>query len=66
MIIQNRFHLFITYKKILHYLKKQQSLLSDACKLFNQAKGTQLSLSFAAEWLLDNYYIIENSFRESV
>jgi cyclic beta-1,2-glucan synthetase len=45
------------------YLDEQESLLRQAMVRFRQT-GTKEPLSYAAEWLLDNFYIVQQSLRQ--
>ncbi|NOR82652.1 MAG: hypothetical protein GQ526_04085, partial [Ardenticatenales bacterium] len=42
-------------------LREQESLLRQAYQYFATASEAQRSLSYAAEWLLDNYYIVQQA-----
>ncbi|MCK4832143.1 MAG: hypothetical protein KAS81_05220, partial [Anaerolineales bacterium] len=42
----------------------QESLLRQAYQYFATASEAQRSLSYAAEWLLDNYYIVQQAVRQ--
>jgi len=41
-----------------------ESQLRDAYKVFRAASETQLTLSSAAEWLLDNFYVVQRGLRQ--
>ena len=47
---------------LLHRLQEQEALLREAYQRF--ASEPQLSLSFAGEWLLDNFYIVQQALRQ--
>jgi cyclic beta-1,2-glucan synthetase len=49
---------------LLQYLKDYETLLLEAYEFFQGAAGEHLSLSYAAEWMLDNYYIVQQAIRE--
>jgi cyclic beta-1,2-glucan synthetase len=49
---------------LLQYLKDYETLLLEAYVYFQGASGERLSLSHAAEWMLDNYYIVQQAIRE--
>jgi cyclic beta-1,2-glucan synthetase len=49
---------------ILNYFKDYQSFLMDAYMYFRGASEDRLTLSYAAEWMLDNYYIVQQTLRE--
>lgn len=49
---------------ILHYLKDYEALLLEAYQYFQGATEERLSLSYAAEWMLDNYYLVQQAIRE--
>ena len=49
---------------ILSYLKDYQAFLQEAYMHFRGASEDRLTLSYAAEWMLDNYYIIQQTLRE--
>ena len=40
------------------HLQDQESLLRAAYQYFVQASDVQLAVSYAAEWLLDNFYVV--------
>ena len=48
---------------LLSHLHDLEALLHDAFGYFASATGVQLALSYAAEWLLDNFYLIEEQIR---
>ncbi|HEX6270207.1 MAG TPA: glucoamylase family protein [Anaerolineales bacterium] len=45
-------------------VKKLEALLQSAYRYFDKSSQTQSSESYAAEWVLDNYYIIEQALRQ--
>jgi cyclic beta-1,2-glucan synthetase len=45
-------------------LEKQKSLLRQARTYFRQQAPNQVALSYAAEWLLDNYYLLMRTVRQ--
>ncbi|TEU15606.1 MAG: hypothetical protein E3J21_12770 [Anaerolineales bacterium] len=47
---------------LLDHLQEQEALLREAYHRF--ASEPQLSLSFAGEWLLDNFYIVQQALRQ--
>jgi cyclic beta-1,2-glucan synthetase len=49
---------------LLKYLKDYETLLLEAYRYFQGATQERLSLSYAAEWMLDNYYIVQQAIRE--
>ncbi len=51
-------------KPILAYLPGYQHLLEEANRRFRGAKDTELGMSIAAEWMLDNAYIVLQALRE--
>ena len=46
------------------HLQDQQALLRAAYQYFAQASDVQLAVSYAAEWLLDNFYLVEQALRQ--
>jgi cyclic beta-1,2-glucan synthetase len=42
----------------------QEQRLRAAYQHFRQSSETELTLSYAAEWLLDNYYVVQQALRE--
>jgi cyclic beta-1,2-glucan synthetase len=46
------------------HLQDQESLLRAAYQYFVQASDVQLAVSYAAEWLLDNFYVVEQALRQ--
>src|SRR5262245_4085946 len=44
---------------LLERLAQQERLLRAAYQYYRQSSEEELALSYAAEWLLDNYYIIQ-------
>ncbi|MBN1304180.1 MAG: hypothetical protein JXA13_07065 [Anaerolineales bacterium] len=59
-VTQNRGRSFPIIKR----LQKQMAVLQSARTYFTQVKGTWSSLSYAVEWLLDNFYVIEQAARQ--
>jgi cyclic beta-1,2-glucan synthetase len=51
-------------KPIYAYLPQYQHLLEEANRRFRGAKDTELGMSVAAEWMLDNAYIVLQALRE--
>src|SRR6266542_1335258 len=49
---------------LLERLKQQESILQAVYLHFAQAPKQEVALSYAAEWLLDNHYIIEQALRQ--
>ncbi|MFQ6100929.1 MAG: GH36-type glycosyl hydrolase domain-containing protein [Anaerolineae bacterium] len=49
---------------LLDCLREQETLLRDAYRRFARASEVQLALSYAAEWLLDNFYVVERALRQ--
>ena len=49
---------------ISQYLKDYQAFLLEAYMHFRGASEDRLTLSYAAEWMLDNYYIVQQTLRE--
>ncbi len=49
---------------LLDDLKQYETYLVEAHRIFRDATNEELSLSYAAEWLLDNYYIVREATRE--
>jgi cyclic beta-1,2-glucan synthetase len=49
---------------LLDRLREQEALLRAACRYLAQASEVQLVVSYAAEWLLDNFYIVEQALRQ--
>ncbi len=45
-------------------LREQESLLRQAYQYFATASEAQRTLNYAAEWLLDNYYIVQQAVRQ--
>ncbi|MBL7066162.1 MAG: hypothetical protein ISS49_18450, partial [Anaerolineae bacterium] len=45
-------------------LRGQEALLHDAYRRFAEASEVQLALSYAAEWLLDNFYTVRQALRQ--
>lgn len=49
---------------LLSYLDEQEEFLQDAYRHFAERSETQLPLSYAGEWVLDNYYVIQQTLRQ--
>jgi cyclic beta-1,2-glucan synthetase len=49
---------------LLDHLAWQETLLAEAYRAFRQVNIEEVALSYAAEWLLDNYYIIQQALRQ--
>jgi len=49
---------------LLDHVQEQESLLRDAYRHFAGASQVQLALSYAAEWILDNFYVVERALRQ--
>ncbi|MBN1814449.1 MAG: hypothetical protein JXA14_21595 [Anaerolineae bacterium] len=49
---------------LLDRLQEQEKLLRAAFQYFAQASEVQLAISYAAEWLLDNFYLVEQALRQ--
>ncbi|MCK4314401.1 MAG: hypothetical protein KAX24_01390 [Anaerolineae bacterium] len=49
---------------LLDRLRGQEALLHDAYRRFAEASEVQLALSYAAEWLLDNFYTVRQALRQ--
>lgn len=49
---------------LLEDLDRYEGFLKDAYKTFRDATNQELALSYASEWLLDNYYIVREAIRE--
>jgi cyclic beta-1,2-glucan synthetase len=49
---------------ILNNLNNYQTFLQEAYKYFRGAHENRLTLSYAAEWMLDNYYIVQQTLNE--
>jgi len=44
--------------------REQESLLRDAYQYFAEASEAQRAISYAAEWLLDNFYMVQQALRQ--
>jgi hypothetical protein len=51
------------HEKLLSRLKENEKILLEAYELLNEAGKAKRRISPAAEWLLDNYYLIEEQIR---
>ncbi|MFN2270731.1 MAG: GH36-type glycosyl hydrolase domain-containing protein [Anaerolineae bacterium] len=49
---------------LLDRLQEQEKVLRAAYQYFAQASEVQLAISYAAEWLLDNFYLVEQALRQ--
>ena len=49
---------------LLDRLREQEVLLHDAYQRFAETSEVQLALSYAAEWLLDNFYTVRQALRQ--
>lgn len=49
------------HASVLDRIQEYKPLLRDAYQYFATASEVQLALSYAAEWMLDNFYISELS-----
>jgi len=49
---------------LLDRVEEQEAVLRDAHQYFAKASETQLAVSYAAEWLLDNFYVIQQAVRQ--
>src|SRR5690349_7566513 len=49
---------------LLQRLKQQESILQAVYLHFAQAPKQEVALSYAAEWLLDNHYVIDQALRQ--
>jgi len=45
-------------------LQQQETLLRDAYQYFAKASKEQRAPSYASEWLLDNFYVVQQAFRQ--
>ncbi|OGS17214.1 MAG: cyclic beta 1-2 glucan synthetase, partial [Elusimicrobia bacterium RIFOXYA2_FULL_58_8] len=50
-------------EKLLSRLKENEGIILRAYELLNQSGGAKIKISPAGEWLLDNYYLIEEQIR---
>lgn len=53
-----------TERDFLERLSKQERRLRAAYQDFRQSSDGELTLSYAAEWLLDNFYVIQQTLRQ--
>ncbi|MBC7870109.1 MAG: cellobiose phosphorylase, partial [Chitinophagaceae bacterium] len=51
---------------LLRYPERQEALLNSAQQHFAQSAEQELTLSYAGEWLLDNYYVVQQSLRQVI
>src|SRR4030042_608844 len=49
---------------LLDRLQERDKVLRAAYQYFAQASEVQLAISYAAEWLLDNFYLVEQALRQ--
>jgi cyclic beta-1,2-glucan synthetase len=49
---------------LLNYINDYKTFLQEAYKYFRGAHENRLTLSYAAEWMLDNYYIVQQTLNE--
>jgi cyclic beta-1,2-glucan synthetase len=49
---------------ILDYLKDYQAFLLEAYMHFRGSNEDSITISYAAEWMLDNYYVVQQTLRE--
>lgn len=49
---------------LLERLREQEALLRDAYQHFVEASEAQLALAYAVEWLLDNFYVVQQALRQ--
>ncbi|MBL7065593.1 MAG: hypothetical protein ISS49_15490, partial [Anaerolineae bacterium] len=49
---------------LLDRLREQESLLRDTYEYFAQVSETQRALPYAAEWLLDNFHVVQQALRQ--
>ncbi|RPJ52022.1 MAG: cellobiose phosphorylase, partial [Chloroflexi bacterium] len=54
----------ITGRPIQDNLKAYTDWLAEAHRYFNEASRQELNLTYASEWILDNYYIIRQAVRQ--
>jgi len=52
------------FSSVLDRLKEYEARLHDAHQYFATAPESQLALSYAAEWVLDNFYVVERALRQ--
>jgi cyclic beta-1,2-glucan synthetase len=52
------------FPSLLDRLQERKKLLRAAYRYFVQASEVQLAVSYAAEWLLDNFYLVEQALRQ--
>lgn len=55
---------FNRYFPLLTRLQTQETLLHAAYTYFRRDTETQVSLTYAAEWLLDNFYLVRQAYRQ--
>jgi cyclic beta-1,2-glucan synthetase len=46
------------------YLEGYRKLVKDAVRYFRSASEHELAVSYSAEWILDNYYVVLQTFRQ--
>ncbi|HEX2908721.1 MAG TPA: glucoamylase family protein [Phototrophicaceae bacterium] len=49
---------------LLELLEQQEAVLTEAYHYFSQTAEDDLLLSYAAEWLLDNYFVVQQTIRQ--
>jgi len=49
---------------LLGRLQEREALLRDAYEYFAQVSETEHDISYAAEWLLDNFYVVQRALRQ--
>ncbi|MCK4449341.1 MAG: hypothetical protein KAX26_01990, partial [Anaerolineae bacterium] len=49
---------------LLDRLREQETLWRDAYQRFAESSEVQLALSYTAEWLLDNFYVVQQALRQ--
>ncbi len=49
---------------LLDRLREQEALLRDAYQHFAGASEAQIALSYAGEWMLDNFYVVQQALRQ--
>lgn len=50
--------------RLIDDLQIYQKRLAEANRIFREATSEQLTLSYAAEWILDNYYVVRQAIRQ--
>ena len=49
---------------LLNRVQEQEALLREAYSRFAGAPKVELALSYSAEWILDNFYVVERALRQ--